>query len=1157
MLLTTQNLNMMNFKKSKTSKVVSGFVGLATALMMMGPAVASAATVEELTAQINALLAQVQALQAAQAPSSTVAAHVFSVDLTVGSKGDDVVALQTVLVSKGFLTMPAGVAMGYFGNLTKAAVAAWQASAGISPAAGYVGPKSRAALNAMGSSTTTTTTTTPVTTTPPTTTTTTTTTTGTLPVGCTSTVGYSPITGASCMTGVTAVSTAGVSASIDSANASAKTIISGQGVATIGGFKISNGGSAEAKVTALKFKRTGVSSDATLNNVYLYDGAGNRLTDAASIATGVISFSDSAGLVKVPAGGSTVVLVRADVAGSTNGQTIGVMFTDATADGSAVGGTPVSGPEHTIAAAPTGMATAQFNGVTPTDNTALDPQNDYTVWQSTVSIGSRDTLLTAMRFQQIGSVYQDDLQNFRLMVDGVAVGSAVVKADANRFVSFNFATPVTVKAGSHVMKLVADVIGGSTRTFKFSLRRVVDVELWDSQLSVVVTPTVTGNDGDAAAMTNFPMNAGDITVSGGTITITKATDSPSGNVVDSGTALTLAKFKVKAQGEKLKVENLRVSMTHSDTGGVIADDANKLRNGALFLNGVQVGSTANICEDSASGGAATCTVDYTEFNLGSSMVLDAGKEYVLEVRGDIFDADGTDNMTANDTLTINLVAGSQNIYKMSSLGYLSNTAQSGNQLTVAAGTLTLAKYSAFANQTITLPQTAYKIGDYRLTVGSTEGVNIDTIGVDLDTSSTTESFLQDVYIVYGGKTSTPKAVGAADLSFSVSEALAANGTMNIAVYANLPTTIGSQDTVISRLTVSGTAQNSGGTVSSTADVVGQTISVGTGTLTTAVDASSPVVANVVGNSEPKVASFKYTASNDSFTVNEIGVTVGANGATAISELVFKDGGTELKRVAMNGTAATATGLTLAVPYNGTKVVDVYAKLGAIGIGYATTSANVLTTLSSTKYMNSNGSTLWENTTGRAGTAQYVFKTKPTITNVALPTTVLTTGTVTVAKFTITADAGGTLAWRKLILTISSSTPTNTFQVTGYNIYDAANEATALANVTPTDPTSGTTAIFVSSVDQEISGSKTYVVKATIAGSGVQTGASLGHKIATGQTAVVAPDIYATAAGASPTATFVWSDESGSWNTAHSGATADWMGDWLVKNLPTDQQTLSK
>jgi peptidoglycan hydrolase-like protein with peptidoglycan-binding domain len=45
--------------------------------------------------------------------------------------------------------MPAGVAMGYFGTLTKAALAKYQAEAGISPAAGYFGPITRAKLNGM------------------------------------------------------------------------------------------------------------------------------------------------------------------------------------------------------------------------------------------------------------------------------------------------------------------------------------------------------------------------------------------------------------------------------------------------------------------------------------------------------------------------------------------------------------------------------------------------------------------------------------------------------------------------------------------------------------------------------------------------------------------------------------------------------------------------------------------------------------------------------------------------------------------------------------------------------------------------------------------------------------------------------------------------
>jgi len=115
---------------------------------------ASAQTTAELTAQINSLLAMIAQLQAQIAGTTTSgAATTFNTDLTVGSTGADVVALQTFLVGRGYLVMPAGVAMGYFGPLTKAAVAAYQASAGIAPAVGYFGPLTRANVNALSATT--------------------------------------------------------------------------------------------------------------------------------------------------------------------------------------------------------------------------------------------------------------------------------------------------------------------------------------------------------------------------------------------------------------------------------------------------------------------------------------------------------------------------------------------------------------------------------------------------------------------------------------------------------------------------------------------------------------------------------------------------------------------------------------------------------------------------------------------------------------------------------------------------------------------------------------------------------------------------------------------------------------------------------------------
>lgn len=80
-------------------------------------------------------------------PSVSTTAVTFTSDLEVGAENSSVTALQTLLAAKGFLVMPSGVAMGYFGSLTRTAVQAYQRSMGIRPT-GYVGPLTRAALNA-------------------------------------------------------------------------------------------------------------------------------------------------------------------------------------------------------------------------------------------------------------------------------------------------------------------------------------------------------------------------------------------------------------------------------------------------------------------------------------------------------------------------------------------------------------------------------------------------------------------------------------------------------------------------------------------------------------------------------------------------------------------------------------------------------------------------------------------------------------------------------------------------------------------------------------------------------------------------------------------------------------------------------------------------
>jgi peptidoglycan hydrolase-like protein with peptidoglycan-binding domain len=144
---------------SKAAALVAGFALVAMSVAIAPAAHAQTTTTTTTSSSTASLQAQIASLQAQLAASQgTTMTATFTRSLTVGSTGSDVTALQTWLISKGY-TIPAG-ATGYFGAQTKAAVAAYQAAKGITPAAGYFGPITMASVNASAGTTTTTTTTT-------------------------------------------------------------------------------------------------------------------------------------------------------------------------------------------------------------------------------------------------------------------------------------------------------------------------------------------------------------------------------------------------------------------------------------------------------------------------------------------------------------------------------------------------------------------------------------------------------------------------------------------------------------------------------------------------------------------------------------------------------------------------------------------------------------------------------------------------------------------------------------------------------------------------------------------------------------------------------------------------------------------------------------
>jgi peptidoglycan hydrolase-like protein with peptidoglycan-binding domain len=129
--------------KNTASKLFVALVAVAMLFTVAAPA--KAATVEELQAQIAALMAQISGLSGGS--SAPTAGCTFTRALTTGSEGADVTCLQNYLIGGGF-GISAG-ATGYFGSQTASAVASWQAANGVTPAAGYFGPVSQAKYNAL------------------------------------------------------------------------------------------------------------------------------------------------------------------------------------------------------------------------------------------------------------------------------------------------------------------------------------------------------------------------------------------------------------------------------------------------------------------------------------------------------------------------------------------------------------------------------------------------------------------------------------------------------------------------------------------------------------------------------------------------------------------------------------------------------------------------------------------------------------------------------------------------------------------------------------------------------------------------------------------------------------------------------------------------
>jgi hypothetical protein len=871
------------------------------------PAAANAQTTSSLQAQIAALLAEIQSLQgqlnSQSGTSSTTgtSSYSFTQDLTLGSKGADVNALQSLLINAGDLNVSAPT--GYFGAMTKAALVAYQTAKGISPASGYFGPKTRAFVNSMAVSTTTTTTTT--------------TTTGN--------------------TGNVVAPATGVAVSLASINPAAGSLISsvstGSSRVPVLAVSFTAGNSGAVTLSGVNFQKTGVLSDSAISGAYLTQN-GQVLSQYNSLNAGLLSFSGLG--LSIPAGQTVTLTLAIDVSANLSaGNTTGFSLPSASAvtafDGNnnaitPSGFFPLNGNVFTV----TSVSNPSLASVTiasssiGTTVTAGTQGNIVGAWN--FSGFNSPVWLQNINFHVIGSANVANIKNVKLLVNGVQVGQTLSSVPANQLADFNAsAAPAKLNTGSNNVQVVADVMGSPSDFFQFEILNGYDVLGVDSQYNVPVAVTNNGGQGTK------------VEIQTGQITVNQDSNTPTGNIAKGQSSVVLAKYDIYAAGEAVKVKfldfNIALGSVVTSTNALTL--ASQIQNVSITDDaGNQVGTSinqppsGNSCAAPVSGSGYTSRTDGTItitsvtyvdcFGTSASpinYIVPANTTRVLSLKADI-------QTTANfSTITANLSGNSANLQGMTSSQSGSTSAINGVALTLVSSSLGVSQNNALGTQNVSAGTSNLRIGSFAFSASSAEGVNVNTVTIELTPATTTAAFQNLKLMVNGTQFGTTQGVVSGETNYSFSGSafsVPAGQTVNVDVFADtLSAASGTMSPATRIVGYSGTGAISYTSVNipNATTYDGQIVNFnGQPALTIAADSSNPATGNIVqGSTGNTLAVFRFseTSNVENVKVTQLNVVDKVSSTTAVkaafSRVSLWNGSTLLGTAASPVADASGTG----------------------------------------------------------------------------------------------------------------------------------------------------------------------------------------------------------------------------------------------------------
>ena len=915
-----------------THKVAAAAVGVAMVFSFAFVTPANAQTVEELTAQINSLLATIASLQSQLAGmtggttggTTGGMTYNFTMNHELGDQGGQVMDIQKFLNAQGFTVSASGAGSpgnetSYFGSRTQQAVVAFQnanaaailAPVGLTSGTGYWGPSSRAYANTMSGGT-----------------------------GTGTGTGTTVPTG----TGITVAAAAQPANALAVANAARVPFTK---------FTLTNNSGSTQTVNSVTVKRTGLAANTSFSGVVLLDQNGVQLGNER-----VINSNDEATIgntITLQPGMSHTFTVAANMDSDLSqeaGEVASFAVTAVNTSAAVAGSLPITGAAHTINATLSIGSVTGIRGVEDPNAASSEEvgTTNYVFTAIRLTAGSAENVrLHSIRFDQSGSADASDLANVRLTIDGVDYTPMV---DGDTY-TFTFGSGIVINEGfSKEIALRGDIVGGANRTVAFDIEEYTDIHVTGETFGYGITVT---DGGSGFGPTEPVYNAFVVTITPGAFnSVSRSSAAPAANVGIQNQDETLGAFTIDLKGEPINVQtmNFDVTVNAGATDRQITNVKLVDQNGVVIAGPVDSTTTWGTSGTTVANAVTFSSVDlptgvttvFVRGQLNTNWVADDTVAFSTQPSTDWSGAKG---QNTGDTVTLPSATATANTMtvKTASLTAVTLSQPAARNIVAGASDFVFATVNLdAANSGEDVRVTGFVIEDTASSsAGATDIDNVE-IWANLSGGSTNDSVRGDRFetrVADAEQFAGTSGSGDKTLSITLDNhiTVAKNSNVEIAIVGDLASgatatdshTISIDQTSSGSVTAVGLTSGNIVTVDTSLSGAGQTMTVsGGGALTITVDSSSPDGTLVLDDTtnEQTLAVFRLAANNvenldvDSIQITDDGST--SNGGEPVQKYVFYHGATKLGEVVpSSGTAELfMSDGVLTVPADGHVLVTV-------------------------------------------------------------------------------------------------------------------------------------------------------------------------------------------------------------------------------------------